>query len=54
MKKTTIAFWILCGMASLLGGCGGDPAKVTPAPAPAKAQKPASEQHDAPFVPTSE
>ena len=24
MKTTTIAFGILCGMAGLLGGCGGD------------------------------
>jgi len=55
MKTTTVAFGILCGMAGLLGGCAGDPAKVTPAPAPAQTQVPASEPHGAaPFVPTSE
>jgi hypothetical protein len=57
MKTTTIAMGILCGMAGLLGGCGGDPAKVAPSPAPAKTQAPVppSAPHDAaPFVPTSE
>ena len=57
MKTTTIAFGILCEMAGLLGGCAGDPAKATPAPAtaPAQAQVPASAPRDAaPFVPTSE
>jgi len=55
MKTTTLAFGILCGMAALLGGCAGDPAKVNPAPAPAQAQVPDSKpQHAEPFAPTSE
>jgi len=55
MMKKTVALWILCGMVSFLGGCASDPAKLTTAPAPAKVQKPASEQRDAaPFNPTSE